>query len=48
MNQSQLLALTDQAFATGQADRGLALLRQYNASNNTDAGSWHRQDDISE
>lgn len=48
MNQSQLLALTDQAFAAGQANRGLALLRQYNASNNTDAGSWHRQANIEE
>lgn len=48
MNNSHLLAQADQAFAAGQANQGLTLLRQYNLSNNSDAASWHRQAIIEE
>lgn len=43
MNDVHLLAQADQAFATGQVNQGMAVLRQYNRSNNSDAASWHRQ-----
>lgn len=48
MNNSPLLIQVDQAFAKGQAMQGLEMLRQYNRSNDTDAGSWHRQANIEE
>ncbi len=48
MNNSRLLTEADQAFAAGQAEQGLALLRQYNLLNNNDAASWHRQAIIEE
>lgn len=48
MNDSRLLTQADHAFAAGQAGKGLALLRQYNALNNSDAASWHRQAIIEE
>jgi tetratricopeptide (TPR) repeat protein len=48
MTNSRLLAQADQAFAAGQAEQGLALLRKYNLLNNNDAASWHRQAIIEE
>jgi len=48
MENSHLLAQADQALANGQANQGLILLRQYNSSNDNDAGSWHRQAVIEE
>lgn len=48
MDSMLLLEQADRAFALGQANQGLALLRKYNLSNKSDAASWHRQANLEE
>ncbi len=43
-----LLTSADKAFARGENQQGLSLLREYNQSNNHDPGAWHRQAVIEE